>query len=360
MSAFINLVGETFGRLTVLEKQPESKIKLKWICQCDCGKRTIVLGGGLKSGNTRSCGCLKMEGGRDGKITHGQSDSPTYKSWSDMKSRCNNPRKLDYPDYGGRGIQVCDRWMNSFSLFLADMGFRPNGTTLDRIDVNGHYQPDNCRWATQKQQQRNKRNTRNVLFRGRSRSLAEWAEGLHLPYDVLRYRLNAGWTPEEAFTKPIRDLEDFLELDGVRKTKLQWCLEKGLTQNALLGRLSRGWSIADALNTPINIKKHERGLTFQGVTKSKSQWARDFGLSNSVLLSRIKKGWSIEDALNTPMAAKPEVRLITYNGLTKPATDWARSVGIKPVTLFSRLNAGWSIEDALTKKTQKRTQSKIP
>lgn len=355
MSAFVDLSGKRFGRLTIIEKQPESKIKIKWICKCDCGNYAIVFGSSLKTGNTRSCGCLKMEGGRDGKITHGQSDTPTYKSWSDMKSRCSNSRKKDYMDYGGRGIKVCDRWLNSFSLFLEDMGTRPPGTTLDRIDVNGDYSPENCRWATAKQQQRNKRNNNNVVFRGRSRSLAEWAEGLRMPYDVLRYRLKAGWTPEEAFTIPVRDLEDFLTLDGVKKTKAQWCKEKGLTQNALLGRLQRGWSVADALNTPMVTKKHQRGLTFQGVTKSKSQWARDHGLTSSVLLSRIKKGWPIEKALETPMQEKPEARLITYQGTTLPLTAWARRVGMKPVTLSSRLNSGWSIEEALSKTVQKRT-----
>jgi hypothetical protein len=360
MSAFIDLSGERFGRLKIIEKQPESRIRIKWVCQCDCGNKAIVSGSALKSGNTRSCGCLKMEGGREGKITHGQSDSPTYKSWSDMKSRCSNPKRLDYSDYGGRGINVCDRWVDSFSLFLADMGFRPSGTTLDRLDVNGDYCPENCRWATAKQQQRNKRNTKHVIFRGGAKSLAEWAEVLHLPYDVIRYRLKAGWTPEEAFTIPVRDLEDFLTLDGVKKTKAQWCKEKGITQNALLGRLRRGWSVADALNTPVAAKKHERGLTLNGVTKSKSQWARDYGISDGVLLTRLKKGWSPEVALTTPMKERPESRLITHKGITLPLTDWAKQLGIKPVTLGSRLNSGWAIEDALSRKVQKRTQSNIP
>ncbi len=350
MGAFQDLTGKKFGRLKVLALAPKSSPgKTRWKCACDCGSNSIVESAQLKSGNTKSCGCLRDELSRLRTKTHGLSDTPTYRTWSDMKGRCFRTLNRDYPDYGGRGITVCDRWKNSFEDFVSDMGERPKGSTIDRIDVDGNYEPGNCRWATSKQQQRNKRNSRLITFRKRRRSLAEWAEGLGMPYDVLRYRLDAGWTVEEAFQTPVRALEDFLTHEGVRKTKAQWCKDKGLTQNALLARLKNGWSIEATLNTPLQEKKKPiRELTYNGRTQGKAQWAREMGLPETVLLNRLRLGWPVEKALTTPMQHKQPREFITFNGKTQSKAAWAREMGLSESCVNARFKAGWPAEKALT------------
>lgn len=166
----MNLVGQRFGRLVVLKEGapiPEagSHRRIAWECQCDCGKTVVRKGRDLRCGYVRSCGCLLREVAGQHMLKHGHNrrengrpkPSPTYCSWQNMKKRCFDPKNRDFPNYGGRGITVCDRWRNSFEAFLADMGERPEGRTLDRIDNDGNYEPGNCRWATNSAQRENQR-----------------------------------------------------------------------------------------------------------------------------------------------------------------------------------------------------------
>jgi len=150
-----NLTGQRFGNLRALayagyRRHTQS---ILWLCQCDCGERTVVRASHLIYARIKSCGCL------GGTLTHGLSKSPTYASWSAMRTRCNNPNSIHFKDYGGRGIKVCARWA-SFEKFLNDMGPRPRGRTLDRKNVNGNYERRNCRWATSKTQAQNKRRSK--------------------------------------------------------------------------------------------------------------------------------------------------------------------------------------------------------
>ena len=136
-----------------------------WSCRCDCGKKVKVKAFHLKSGHTKSCGCLRKEIAKIGKhkITHNMSKTPEYKAWNNMKNRCNNPNNKDYKDYGGRGIKVCDHWLESFENFYSDMGDKPFPKILysiDRVDNNGDYTPENCKRTTQKQQANNRRNNK--------------------------------------------------------------------------------------------------------------------------------------------------------------------------------------------------------
>lgn len=146
--------GTRYGMLTVLGDAPRRRGARHISCRCDCGGETVVFVGNLTQGNTKSCGCLR--GGSHGHAK-ANAHSQTYNSWVGAKTRCTNPNTIGWHNYGGRGIKMCDRWLLSFEDFLADMGERPPGHSLDRIDPNGNYEPTNCRWATRSQQRQNQR-----------------------------------------------------------------------------------------------------------------------------------------------------------------------------------------------------------
>lgn len=163
-----NLVGQRFGRLLVVMLEKYGKTENTWICQCDCGRRKIVKTRLLSSKRTRSCGCWLKESAKKLipiNTTHGDAGNKRrieYRTWGSMIQRCTNPNDTSYERYGGRGIKVCSQWLDSYEQFLKDMGRKPkphNFYSLDRIDVNGDYEPSNCRWATILQQANNKRNS---------------------------------------------------------------------------------------------------------------------------------------------------------------------------------------------------------
>ena len=197
------------SRLVVLSVIREKGKKAIAVCRCSCGNEKITLLAHVKNGGVKSCGCLKREVSSElGKAntTHGHSSpatrSHTYRSWEKMKSRCFNKHDPSFKDYGARGITVCDEWLK-FEVFLIDMGERPRGTTLDRIDVNGGYKKDNCQWATPKKQQRNKRNNRLIEFEGEKMPLIVLAEKTGVPYQRLWERIvRNGWSAEDAVRKP--------------------------------------------------------------------------------------------------------------------------------------------------------------
>lgn len=208
-----DLSGNVFERLTVMTKHSErsSSGTLMWKCKCTCGKTVIISGNSLRSGHTKSCGCYHREKAKSqaaamGKKnrTHGKTKSPEYYVWRGMLFRCNVASCSAYSNYGGRGIKVCERW-NRFDNFYADMGDRPSPQhEIDRIDVNKDYTPDNCRWVTVKEQQRNRRSNVMITYEGRTQCIAAWAEERGMTTMQLWRRLrNKKWTIHEAMTVPV-------------------------------------------------------------------------------------------------------------------------------------------------------------
>lgn len=192
---------DKFGRLTCLEELPRLRGMRQWRVECECGKVLDILQKSFLSGGPRtSCGCDKVQSN-----IHGLSKRPEYRHWVNMISRCENPNTPWFKHYGGRGIRVCDRWRSNFENFFADMGERPSKRhSIDRVRVNGHYSPGNCRWALPKAQSRNMRTNRIVNVNGWDVTLAEAVEKAPVAYNTVLYRLKRGWSIEDALTHHAR------------------------------------------------------------------------------------------------------------------------------------------------------------
>ncbi len=203
----IDLTGQKFGRLTALSRcEPKITIRgrreSQWLCVCECENKVVVQQNNLRSGHTQSCGCLVYEPNH---VTHGLTLHPLYHVWASMKGRCVNPSNRNYRNYGGRGITVCQEWMDSLPAFVRDMGptYRA-GLTLDRIDNSCGYYKANCRWATRTEQQNNRRTNHTLIYNNESHTVCEWARKLHIKPRTLHTRLALGWPIEKVLTKPVQ------------------------------------------------------------------------------------------------------------------------------------------------------------
>lgn len=202
------MIGKKFGRSLVISAvEPATKGRLRFLCQCDCGALHESDGRHLRSGGTTSCGCLGREHVIAAAKSHGKSKTPDYMIWRSMKTRCTLPTVATYHHYGGRGISVCSQWMESFETFMKDMGPRPPGYSIERINNDGNYEPSNCKWASKSEQSINRRNSK------------------------------------------------FLEHDGLKLTQHEWSLKTGLSSQNIYTRLRMGWSVHRALTTPVNHPK---------------------------------------------------------------------------------------------------------
>lgn len=192
MAKVKELTGQKFGKLTVIKRVGNDKFGLPlWECECECGSIAIVSGQRLREGRTKSCGCFKKEA-----ITkHGMTNTRLHRIWSNMRARCNNPNRREYKYYGQKGIEICNEW-NDFTTFYEwaiNNGYK-EGLTLDRIDVNGNYEPLNCRWTTAKEQGNNRSNNHLITYNGETKTVTQWAEERNINHDTLYSRINrAHW-----------------------------------------------------------------------------------------------------------------------------------------------------------------------
>jgi hypothetical protein len=202
---FRDLTNQQFGRLTAKRVKEPIMRRAVWECLCHCGSITFVLGTGLTSGKTRSCGCLHREVAVTSNTTHGMRKSSEYVVWDGMRARCFRQSSPRYEKYGGRGITVCSRWMK-FENFYADMGPRPSlKHQLNRINNDGNYEPGNCEWVPHQKQQRNTSRSRWLTFQERTLTMAEWADITGFSQDVIQQRLDKyHWPIERALTEPLR------------------------------------------------------------------------------------------------------------------------------------------------------------
>jgi hypothetical protein len=210
MTAVTNLTGKKLNRWKVIRRSGSMGGRAAWLCRCRCGVIRVVVGTSLTGNSSKSCGCLDREKKRQRRgvhnpaYKHGMTNTPTFGCWSSMINRCYNKNNSNYPRWGGRGIRVCPRWLNSFLAFLQDMGERPTGKTLGRKNNNGNYCPGNCEWQDDLQQQRNRGDYNRVIkIDGKGQTIAAWAQESGTSYHLIWGRLERGWSPEKAvFTPP--------------------------------------------------------------------------------------------------------------------------------------------------------------
>jgi hypothetical protein len=204
MSQLVNLVGKRFGRLLAIKRDGSNKHgRALWICKCDCGQQVYVPSNKLQSNHTNSCGCLQKEIASKVHTKHRLIRTRAYKIWAGIIQRCTNLNNPSYYNYGGRGITVDETWKADFINFLNDMGHAPDNSSIERIDNNGPYTKDNCRWATDFDQRRNKRTSRILTLDGKTQCAADWATELDIAPSTLHYRLKH-WPLEKALTTPTK------------------------------------------------------------------------------------------------------------------------------------------------------------
>lgn len=199
----IDRAGQRYERLVVVERAPnrsDRDTNARWLCQCDCGNTSIAYGQDLQRGKVKSCGCLNAERIK----RHGKATSYVYGVWKQMIQRCENPKNPAYHNYGGRGISVCEEW-HDFEAFFSDMGDRPKGYSIDRIENDKGYSKENCKWSTMSEQLNNTRRNRMVTLNGRTQTMEQWSQETGIGWHTLRQRIDRlGWPVELALTTPVK------------------------------------------------------------------------------------------------------------------------------------------------------------
>lgn len=267
-----DMTGRKFGRLTVVSRgedsiSPDGKYHAMWICKCECGNTKTVEGHSLRRGRATSCGCYADECRARfvARVTkHGDTANGTmhrlYRIYRCIKTRCYYAGDINYKNYGGRGISVCNEWLASYDAFkfwALNNGYQDN-LSIDRINVNGNYEPANCRWATNAEQHNNTRVNHFITYKGKTQTLTQWSEEFGINEETAFSRLARGWSVEDTFCKPIQgphNKPDNVMVTYMGKTQdvAQWAAELHLRPGTIYYRLKIGWSIEDVLTRPVII-----------------------------------------------------------------------------------------------------------
>lgn len=244
-----DLAGKRFGRLVAIRlSNRRSGRKTYWDCKCDCGNLKTVRTDILKNGTTLSCGCLKKEQDKinlpngQGRVKHGFSRTRIYNIWENMHSRCENPANTRYADYGGRGIKVCSQWksVKNFISWAYFHGYQSN-LTIDRVNVNGNYEPSNCRWVDLETQANNKRNNVFIEYKGKSQTIPQWAKELGIDQGLIRNRYRRGVQPPKIFQKELVPANSHLiTYEGKTQNIAEWAKELGIKPKTLAERIRQG------------------------------------------------------------------------------------------------------------------------
>lgn len=351
-----DLTGQRFGRLVVVSRAPNyesSSRTARWNCICDCGKETITNATQLRTGGSVSCGCYSAEDAGKRAFKHGAHKDKLYKVYVAMRQRCENPNNPAYPNYGGRGISVCEEWRASYASFAMHMGDRPSSRhTIERIDVNGHYCPDNVVWATRGQQARNKRTNVMIEFDGRVRCLTDWANTIGISEGNLHWRIyTAKWPLRKALTTPPDQTTLVATWNGSTKTLKEWSDETGIPYGTLHRRIfKQEWPVDKAFSEPIK-EQAPSLVSYKGRTQSLPDWAEELQIPVRLLRSRVyEQGWSIERAFTEP---PNKGKTYTVGDRTLTLLQWSRASGMSKRTLRDRIEKGWSMEKALSEPTER-------
>lgn len=344
-------VGQKYGRITILEIFPYEKSMGSQrnglvVCDCSPDKPYQMNIYNLGTGHTKSCGCFSQERAVETNTTHGYSKKDIYSIFHKMIARCYKEEVKNYHNYGGRGIKVCDRWLEpngqGFLNFLEDMGERPSKNhSIDRINVNGNYEPSNCRWATPKEQANNKQYHRFITANGKTQNLSQWSKEIGIESSVILGRLKLGWTEETAINIPLIDCNKYYEYQGEIISHQDLANKHNINEATLRNRLSKGMSMEDALSLP---DLHKKWLTYKNETKSVVEWSKSLGIPCKLIYGRLDEGWSVEDALSKP---KHKPTTYTHDKKTLTLSEWSKLTGISYKLLWKRIKNGMTIGEAI-------------
>lgn len=267
----IDSTGQKFNRLLAVERfKKPNRCEYFYKCVCDCGNTSIVSGHSLRTGRTKSCGCLIKENAGKNFETHKLSKTPLFSVYSHMLDRTTEGRKNYKGNYKKYNIKVCDEWRNDFTKFYnwaLENGYKyeklPNGYnnwTLDRIDPLGDYSPENCRWITIREQQNNRTNNHYITYKGEKDTIANWSRKLNVPYHIILGRIRKGYSFEDAVNMETNFRKDYFEYNGRLLTKYDIAEMTGINFKTIQSRFYYGWDIERIINTPANNKKEKQNV----------------------------------------------------------------------------------------------------
>jgi hypothetical protein len=329
-----DLTNRPFDRLTAIKRVGKYDHGTKWLCKCDCGNFTTVSADKLLSGHTRSCGCLKKGPRYDLKYPK------EYNTWLSIKTRCRRKHHHSYSSYGAKGIDICDLWFDGFEAFLKGVGEAPEPKdqySLDRIDNTKGYEPGNCRWASTREQARNKRTTDMITYNGQTKCLADWAKELGLVPNSLRSRLRSGWSLEKTLTTPpMRELPHMVDHSKAAIYKSEYTAWLSMKTRVRSGRY-KGVKFCDRWENSFDNFLEDMG--------EKPQPKRLYSLDRIDPHGDYEPKncrWATKE---TQHYNKRDTRRITWNGETKTIKEWAEYFGVKDATLRMSLRRGNSMDE---------------